>query len=100
MFIKLYLIQVYNLFESSQSYKFIYFHAGSTSNLQHPTISINLQRLIGSCNNIVIDECFLDNMDSSKIEELGPLMHDHTTRNKEKKILENYLEGILVIAQA
>ena len=67
---------------------------------QHPTILVNLQRLIGSCNYIVIDNNFMENMDSSKIEELGPLMRDHTTRYRAKKILKNYLEGIFVIAQA
>ena len=66
---------------------------------QHPTIPMNLQRLFGSCNNIVIDDIFLENMDSSKIEELGPSMRDHTTRYREKNILKNYLGGIYVIAQ-
>ena len=61
---------------------------------------MNLQRLIGSCNNIVIDDIFLENMDSSKIKELRPLMRDHTTRYREKQILKNYLEVIYVIAQA
>ena len=51
---------------------------------QHPTIPVNLQRLIRSFNNIVIDEIFLENMDSSEIEELGPPMRDHTTRYREK----------------
>ena len=45
---------------------------------------MNLQRLIGSCNNIVIDDNFLENMNSSKIEELGPLMRDNTTPYREK----------------
>ena len=43
---------------------------------QHPTIPMNLQRLTRSFNNIVIDHNFLENMDSSKIEELGPEMRD------------------------
>ena len=59
---------------------------------------MNLQILIGSCNNI--DGNFLENMDSSKIEEFGPPMHDHTNLYRAKKILKNYLEGIFVIAQA
>ena len=39
-------------------------------------------------------------MDSSKIEELGSSMRDHTARYKEKKILKNYLEVIPIIEQA
>ena len=77
IFIKLYLILEYiidlkvhnriNLYISMQG--------------QHPTIPVNLQTIFGSCNNIVIDDNFLENMDSSKIEELGSLMHDHTPRS-------------------
>ena len=79
---------------------YIYFYAVLTSNMQHPTTLTNSLRLIRSCNNIVIDDNFLEKMGSSKIEELGPLMHDHTTRYRAKQILKNYLEGISGIARA
>ena len=39
-------------------------------------------------------------MDSSKIEEMGPPMPDHTTRYRAKKIVKEYFEGISVIYQA
>ena len=39
-------------------------------------------------------------MDSIKIEEMGPLMPNHTTRYREKKIVKEYFEGISVIEQA
>ena len=39
-------------------------------------------------------------MDSSKIEELGPLMPNHTTHYREKKIVKEYFEGISIIEQA
>ena len=55
---------------------------------QHPTTLTNSWRLIKSCNNIVIDDTFLENMDSSKIEEMGPMMPDHTARYRGKKIVK------------
>ena len=39
-------------------------------------------------------------MDSSKIEEMGPPMPDHTTRYRVNKIVKEYFEGISVIEQA
>ena len=39
-------------------------------------------------------------MDSIKIEELGPMMHDNKTRYRAKMILKNYVEGISVITQS
>ena len=39
-------------------------------------------------------------MDSSKIEEMGPPMPDHTTHYRAKKTLKEYFEGISVIEQA
>ena len=39
-------------------------------------------------------------MDSSKIEEMGPPMPDHTTRYRVKNIVKEYFEGIYVIEQA
>ena len=39
-------------------------------------------------------------MDSSKIEEMGPLMPDHTACYRVKKIVKEYFEGISVIEQA
>ena len=39
-------------------------------------------------------------MDSSKIEEMGPPMPDHTTRYRVEKIVKEYFEGIYVIEQA
>ena len=32
-------------------------------------------------------------MDSIKIEEMGPLMPNHTTRYREKKIVKEYFEA-------
>ena len=75
MFIKLYLILEYIIYLKVHNLINLYIFMQG----QHPTIPVNLQRLIGSFNNIVIDDNFLENMDSSKIEELGPPMHDHTT---------------------
>ena len=87
---------------NSQLAKFIYiyFYAGSTSNIQHPTTLTNSQRYIKSCNNIVINDKFLENMDSSKSEEMGPPMPNHTARYRVKKIVKEYFEGISVIEQA
>ena len=79
---------------------YIYFYAGSTSNIQHPTTLTNSQRLTRSCNNIVIDDKFLENMDSSKIEEMGPTMPYHTARYRAKRIVKEYFEGISFIEQA
>ena len=67
--------------------------------MQHPTTLTNLHRLIRSCNNIVIENKFLENMDSSKIEEMGPLMPDHIARYRAQKIVKEYFEGIYVIEQ-
>ena len=53
---------------------------------------MNLQILIGSCNNIVIDDNFLENMDSSKIEELGPSMGDHKLNIEQNKYSKNILK--------
>ena len=39
-------------------------------------------------------------MDSSKIEELGPPMLDHSTRYRAKTIVKEYFEGIYFIEQA
>ena len=39
-------------------------------------------------------------MDSSKIEEMGPPMPDHTTCYRVKKIVKEYFEGISIIEQA
>ena len=39
-------------------------------------------------------------MDSSKIEEMGPPMPDHTTCYSVKKAVKEYFEGISVIEQA
>ena len=74
----------------------IYFYAGSTSNIQHPTTLTSSQRLIRSCNNIVIDDKFLENMDSSKIEEMGPLMPDHTARYRAKNIVKPCFHVIIL----
>ena len=80
---------------------FIYFYVWSTSNSQQdPTTPINSHRLIGSCSNIFISDNFLENMDSSKIEEMGPLMPNRTTCYKEKNIVKEYFEGISVIEKA
>ena len=40
---------------------------------------------------------FLENMDSSKIEEMGPLMPDHIAHYREKNIVKEYFEGISII---
>ena len=71
-----------------------------SSSIQHPTALTNLHRLIRSYNNIFIDDTFLENMDSSKIEEMGPLMPNHTARYRVKKTFKEYFEGISVIEQA
>ena len=76
IFIKLYLILEYIIDLKFDNLINLYIFMQG----QHPTILVNLQRLIGSCNYIVIDNNFMENMDSSKIEELVPPMHDHTTR--------------------
>ena len=73
---------------------------GRHPNIQHPTILTNSQRSIRSCNNIIIDDMFLENMDLSKIEEIGPSMPDHTARYRVKTIVKEYFEGIYVIEQA
>ena len=39
-------------------------------------------------------------MDSSKIEEMRPLMPNHTARYRVKKIVKEYFEGISIIEQA
>ena len=39
-------------------------------------------------------------MDSSKIEEMGPPMLDHTAHYRVKKIVKEYFEGISVIEKA
>ena len=39
-------------------------------------------------------------MDSSKIEEMGPLMPDHRARYRVKNIVKEYFEGISFIEQA
>ena len=39
-------------------------------------------------------------MVSSKIEETGPLMPDHTACYRVKKIVKEYFEGISIIEQA
>ena len=79
MFIKLYLILDYIIDLKVHNLINLYIFMQG----QHPAISVNLQRLIRSCNNIVIDGNFLENMDSSKIEELDPPMCDDTTRYRE-----------------
>ena len=42
----------------------------------------------------------LENMDSSKIEEIGPPMPDRTARYRVKKMVKEYFEGISFIEQA
>ena len=60
-------------------YIYIYIYIGTTSNPKGDTTTPNIShKLIGSCKNIVYNDNFLENMNSTKNEEKGPPMHEWT----------------------
>ena len=79
----------------------LFFYAGTTSEPQEDTTThpISLQ-LIGSSKNVVYNYKFLENMDATKIEELGPPLAKRTVRDKVKSVLKHTFEGLSIIAQA